>query len=232
MNDKKCPIKDDNCFPDWTTYPRKIIAENGNCVENCSLTVNCKYEYEGKCYTSCPKGTTSLFNKNYLCEIFDEQILINENTEEEKMKTETVGKIEITTKERLTENIIEKTTDFINEKNDYVLDRLCKPYGFYKNECLPIKYDSMVAMTKNDIINGLINELLEDVLNENKIDIYKEDDTYKYQITSSFNQKIRKYEKLSIIDLNKCEEELKSKYNINQNETLLIFKYDYIQKDY
>ena len=31
--------------------------------------------------------------------------------------------------------------------------------------------------------------------------------------------------------MNKCEEELKSKYNINQNETLLIFKYDYIQKD-
>ena len=111
------------------------------------------------------------------------------------------------------------------------MDRLCKPYGFYKNECLPIKYDSMVAMTKNDIINGLINELLEDLLNENKIDIYKEDDAYKYQITSSFNQKIRKYENLSIIDLNKCEEELKSKYNINQNETLLIFKYDYIQKD-
>ena len=84
----------------------------------------------------------------------------------------------------------------------------------------------MIEMIRNDIVNGQIDQLLENVINENKIDIYKYDNNIKYQITSSFNQKNKAYENISIIDLKDCEDQLKYIYNISLNDTLIIFKYD------
>ena len=53
----------------------------------------------------------------------------------------------------------------------------------------------------------------------------------KYQITTSFNQKNNKYENISTINLELCEDKLKYEYNISQNDSLLIFKYDYFIKE-
>ena len=54
-----------NCFDNWYDYRKKINPENGEFVDNCSLT-NYKYEYNYKCYPNCLSGT---YNNNYKCEI-------------------------------------------------------------------------------------------------------------------------------------------------------------------
>ena len=50
-----------------------------------------------------------------------------------------------------------------------------------------------------------------------------------FQITSTYNQIIKEYEykNISTIKLEGCENILKEKYNINRNESLLIFKFEY-----
>ena len=52
-----------SCSDNWYEL-RKKITENGNCIENCSLTSS-KYYYDLKCYSNCPKGT---YNNDYICE--------------------------------------------------------------------------------------------------------------------------------------------------------------------
>ena len=221
INEKKCSLIDFNCIPDWNIVQKKIIEEKGNCVDYCNLTENYKYEYEGKCYSSCPKGTTSLYNNNFICEIFEEKKLLENNNI-------------FTNKNNTEENTIDqkiKTTDIIikENNNNNIFYKICRPQDFLANECTPIKmnFDSMISMIKNDISQGSLNDILEDVLNEKKVDIFKEDENIKYQITSSFNQKNKIYENISIIDLKQCEDKLKSEYNINPNVSLIIFKYDY-----
>ena len=201
-------------MPDWNNTSKKVIAENGICVDQCIMTENYKYEYETKCYSSCPKGTTSLYNKNFLCQIFDEIKFNNENNNKK-------------------ENTNVEMTNAIIKDNSNIFFKICQPRGFLKNECSSIKtrYDSMISMIKTDIKEGAINELLEDLLNGNKNDIYKEDEDVKYQITTSDNQKNNKYGNISTIDLKQCEDKLKCEYNISQNYSLLIFKYDYYIKE-
>ena len=191
MNEKKCAIRNTDCFPDWKNFSKKIIVDNGKCVESCNTTDNYKFEYEGKCYSSCPIGTTSFYNKNFLCEIYNE-----------------------------------KTIEIKNNVNNQSY-KFCQPEDFLKNKCNPIKNDNMISLIKNDISDGKLNNLLENVLNENKIDICNSDGNVIYQITSSFNQKNKIYGNISTLNLEQCEDDLKNNYNINPNDTLIIFKYDY-----
>ena len=48
-----------------------------------------------------------------------------------------------------------------------------------------------------------------------------------YQITTTFNQKNKEYENISTINLGQCENYLKTNYNLSENDSLIIFKYDY-----
>ncbi len=62
-----------------------------------------------------------------------------------------------------------------------------------------------------------------EIINEEN-DIIKIQNNILYQITSSFNQKNKSYHNISSIDLSECENYLKGKYDILENETLIIFK--------
>ena len=130
LKDKKCAIRDYNCLNSWSEIPKKIIHENGKCAENCNSTDNFKYEYNGKCYSSCPKGTTTFFNKNnnLICQSFEiEEILQKIENENEK---------EI-------------------DNYDNLLFKYCDPNDFFKKECVPPKqvqkYDNMITLIKNGI---------------------------------------------------------------------------------
>ena len=59
----RCPMID--CTDNWCLNQKKINLENDQCIENCSLTDNNKYNYKGECYTNCPNKT---YNDNYTCE--------------------------------------------------------------------------------------------------------------------------------------------------------------------
>ena len=219
---KKCIIRDFNCISGWGELPKKIIYENGHCVEDCNLTDNYKYEYEGKCYSSCPRGTTSYFNKNnnLVCKNLNEILQNIENEEKTGVQTQEI--IEAHTEEIKVDNKINNT-----------LNQFCDPNDFFKNKCIPNQQpqqlqnkDNMITLIKNSIAEGKMNDLLKEVLN-NKKDILKSNDNIIYQITTTYNQKNNEYENISTITLDECEDELKRIYNISKNDTLIMFKYDY-----
>ena len=78
-------------------------------------------------------------------------------------------------------------------------------------------------------MNGAMNFLISNIIEENKKDLLLQDDNLVYQITSSKNQKYNKYDNISTVVLGECEDILKNKYNMNKNMTLIILKIDYYQ---
>ena len=54
LQNYECIVID--CSEDWRKKRKKINSENNECVNDCYLT-NYKFEYEGKCYETCPKET-------------------------------------------------------------------------------------------------------------------------------------------------------------------------------
>ena len=45
-----------DCSYNWKLNQKKIIEENGSCLNNCNDNPLYKYEYNGKCYQNCPNG--------------------------------------------------------------------------------------------------------------------------------------------------------------------------------
>ena len=79
---------------------------------------------------------------------------------------------------------------------------------------------------KFSIAERLIDDIINIKLNEENEDIFIKGENLVFQITSSENQKNKKYDNLSTIDLNNCENILKNIYNISQNQSLIILKVD------
>ena len=109
-------------------------------------------------------------------------------------------------------------TDFFN--------KICK----IKNEDSQIAKDVLIKNIEKEIIDGSINELLMKVIMEEKNDLIVKTNNVLYQITSSYNQNNKKYSDISSIELGDCEEILKEKYNISNNDTLIILKVEYSQE--
>ena len=63
-----------------------------------------------------------------------------------------------------------------------------------------------------------------------KKDLIVEEDNIIYQLTSTENQEKKENINNSTINLGECENILKKEYNISQNQSLLIFKIDYLQE--
>ena len=83
---------------------------------------------------------------------------------------------------------------------------------------------SIITNIINDIQIGILDELIKNVLNDEKNDLIKLINNTLYQITSSFNQNNNDYINISTIKIDECEKILKEQYNISQNESLIIFK--------
>ena len=118
------------------------------------------------------------------------------------------------------------------EKNEECIEK-CIIQDFYTNICIinnkNIKAkEYIINGTIYEIIDGSMNSLLLNLLNEEKKDFTIKDENEIYQITSVYNQKNKVYNDSEItINIGECENILKDTYNINNNETLIIFKMDY-----
>ena len=77
----------------------------------------------------------------------------------------------------------------------------------------------------NDIMDGSMDSLLSNIINNNKNYIIKEEKQI-YQITSLTNQKKYSDDDITIVNLGKCEKKLKEDNGIDENEELIIFKID------
>ena len=115
-----------------------------------------------------------------------------------------------------------------NCNSEDFLNSICK----INNQNLDAK-ENMINTILNDIHDGLIDSLLSKVLNEDKNDYFiNNNNTEIFHITSLYNQKNNEYNNVSIIDIGECENLLKNIYEIDNTETLLLFKIDYYIENY
>jgi hypothetical protein len=107
---------------------------------------------------------------------------------------------------------------------------------FNKNEKCKINITNMTQykeiMTnkiRDDLTNGNMDDLISDVIDNNK-DLLTKEKNVVYQITSTDNQNKNEYSNISTIQLGKCEEQLRQTHHIDNNIPLLIFKIDNLEK--
>jgi len=95
-------------------------------------------------------------------------------------------------------------------------------------------YQNSINNFIEDIKNGNFDDIISNLLNKkNDDEDYIMYDRNKiFQITTPENQKNKEYENISSINFDeKCQNILKEKYNISQNQSLLIFKYEFYIPD-
>ena len=138
---------------------------------------------------------------------------------------------------------IEKSLNCGNEKPFYIVEggacaKDCSFNDFKNNYCI-IKNetdyeskDKLIQSVKNQIIEGKIDNILNTVLYDEKNDIIINNSGFNIMLTSSYNQKNNIYDAYASIDLDECENILRKENDIFDNETLLIFKYEYYKKGY
>ena len=152
------------------------------------------------CILNCPEG---YIERNNMCEISFKIVDCNEN-------------------------------DYILVSNNSCIDK-CNSLYFFSNICkgknndLQIK-QNLINSIREDITSGNLISLLENVTNNEKMDIEIVQDDVIYQITSTFNQDNKKYDNISIIKLKECERRLKSLNELNEDDSLIIFKVDLNEK--
>ena len=76
-------------------------------------------------------------------------------------------------------------------------------------------------------MNSFLNNI-----NVKRDNLLVKNDNIIYQLASSYNQQNKIYNNISSIKLGECVNILKEKYNINKNESLLIFKIEYLIEEF
>ena len=195
LNSKKCSIID--CSENWRDNKKRLIKTKNICIDRCYNDDTYKYEYNFLCYEKCPKDTHNLKDNLYYC----------------------VSKV----------NECFSSYPFISLRDNACLEE-CNSEDFFNNICTinnfstyQISQTILINTIIYEIKNGSLNKLLKEVFKKQKDIIKIEKDTL-YQITSSFNQINVEYQKISTINFAKCEKIIKEKYDIPEDEHLIIFK--------
>ena len=188
-----CPIF--SCSKNYKEIKKKLIYNNDSCIDNCQFNTIYKYEYEDRCYKECPKGTHSSETNKYLCENNIKECL--------------------------------KKYPFLNLDDNSCIE-YCNSIDFFNKKCILNNNSTnskliIISNILEEIELGLMDSLINEILNEKEDIIIKNKDTI-YQITSSFNQKNKKYQNISLLKLEGCENILKSNYNLTIEEIFIIFK--------
>ena len=160
-----------------------------------------------------------------------EEEYTEENFESEKKENEEISFDEQDSEEEEEEK--EKEYNVENSYNDKDSNKVvCSVDEFLNKKC--IFNDDNITIIQNFILNisnnlkdSSLYDILNNITNKNKEDIILYENNIIYEITSSYNQNNKEYKNISTIDLGECENILKKQYNIDENETLLIFKIDY-----
>ena len=197
--------------------------ENNQCLTCKYNYTNYKFENKFNCYNECQHYYYFDEFNNFICTI--------NNTCPQGFKL-------IREKNKCIDNC---TNDNIykNELNNICYKNLPNSefnllYFFYNNTIsnyTPELVDKTISNIKNQIMNGELNYILEDVILRQGNDLVRNEGNIIYQITSLENQNNNEYTNISTINLGECEKILKDVYHINQSKTLFIFKYDYFQQD-
>ena len=122
-----------------------------------------------------------------------------------------------------------KEYPYYNILNDKCI-KYCDIDTFISKTCVTDYINSQnkahnINYIRDSFKSDLISSILDNITNLGQ-DIIIKEEGIKYQLTSSSNQNEKIYQNISNIYLGKCENTLKEKYNINFNQSLLIFKVD------
>ena len=198
-----------------------------------NLCISCSSNYHQlsfglfvECYSQCPEGYINIGN---ICQIYtDSQKMLIENKDIIfDMSTDLFSKLTEISSDNYCDNKF-----YILVENELCIEK-CSSIEFLSNSCkainnsLAIKID-IINSIKEDIINGNLKELLENVTNNIDLEISYTDIIY--QFTSTFNQENKAYENVSVVKLLECENRLKTFYNISYDLSLIIFKVDIYQE--
>ena len=223
---------------------KKFIIETNECILTCNQSSKYRYEYNNSCYKSCPNGTVSSNSDEYFCEniIVDTTILNIGNTIIKTINIEAYNtniKIESTnikttyleaysTKINIDGNFIKNTNLEGNSSN---INNECNLENIFDNKCiLNDDKDAIINNIRDGIKNRTFDSLIERVIKRENKDLVIKYNGIIYQITSSSIQNNKEYDNISIIKLGDCEDKLHTKYNIDDDDSLLILKID-LQKD-
>jgi len=131
-------------------------------------------------------------------------------------------------------------SEILNNKNNLLykfileadLDE-CSIDNFFNHKCFfkNTTKQQIINKIRENIINHKIDKLLNDILFYKSEDLLVNNNDIIYHITSTQNQKNSKNLNISILDLKECENKLKSRYNISNNTSLIIFKIDYLHEE-
>ena len=198
LNQLACAVK--ICSIYWKKYQQKIIVERNDCINDCSKDILFKYEYENRCYRSCPYGTFETNNNQCTKDLQD-----------------------------CPKNFPYKIVDSNQCVSNCLIEDFFNSKCVISNQDIKVK-QNFIDLLINGISNNSSNSFLSDVINENKKDYIIEQNDIIYQITSSYNQKNKVYDNISTIDLGECENILKSESNMNEDDNLIILKIDYLME--
>ena len=228
----------DNCIDDDTykleynnecvqTCPGDTIKENNKCIERTEETTQ-ENNSESDTIENTDTETSAEDNS---------QSNTNENTETEtsekdNTQTDKIGNTDKQTIESTQNNINEQTNKAAQEENNSETDDNWSSKNFFlglynndeKNNSLT--KDEIIKNIREDIINGNLDTVIDNVVKE-KEDVFIKKDNTLFQITTSENQNNNTYSNVSTIKLGDCERILRGKYDIKDNETLIILKIDY-----
>ena len=129
-----------------------------------------------------------------------------------------------------TENSISDTVNIKNETNNSSNNNLTLE-NYFKSDIIKNENN----LTKDEIINKIKNLIsnrntnLNSVIGENK-DLLIKDDDITYQITTLDQLKNNENNNISTLNLDNCENILKTVYEIDKNDSLIIFKVDYFKE--
>ena len=175
---------------------KKIIYENRICLDDCEDDKIYKYKYDDFCYDKCPKGTHSNKENIFICQVNEYECF-------------------------------EDYPFLVIEYNTCTAD--CNAKDFFNGICtLNNLKNNTQSLLIESIIKGMKEGLMDELINKKiyneKQDLIKKRYEILYQITSSFNQNNNDYKNLSSIKLGEFENIINKEYNISSNETLIIFK--------
>ena len=205
----KSPQNYSNCYIKCEYYYYFDSSNNYYCTDNndCPPEQSKLIKSKKKCINDCSKDDIYIYEENNICVKFisqDGKILIcpiNLPYEKSQECVEACTSEEFLNKECI-----------INNKNNKTAQ------------------DNIIQSIKTDLTNGNLKSILSNVINGSKTDFVLEDTDAIYQLTSSDNQKNNDYQNVSSILLGDCEDKLKETYDISEDEPLLIFKIDVLEK--
>ena len=169
------------------------------------------------------------FNENYLslCEENCEYKEYNKYTKKVSCECKIKNKFSLLSEILNKKNNLLYNFKNIDEENifyDCSIEKLFN-YNCTFNNIIEEK-QQIINIIRKELEKGGINKLINNFLFDKNEDLFVKQNDIIFQITSTENQKNKKYQNISIINLKQCEYRLKSHYNISQNKSLIIFKVD------